>query len=306
MFYTFCLRLLKETTKKRANRENTMAFHFFTLGGRQYWEDVFYYQKWRIQRHFRTHKYRLLDPWDIRRESGSFEVCRQAFIKAIEVYEIDPQNGSLVVLLYGLGKNKTIFQPLIEKLNDENISSVVMNYPSRQKSFEEHLEQLSFFLTHLEGITSVSFITEGSGCLLLRHLLASNFLQNKKINIKKVININPINTGSETCAYLSRFKIFNFLFGPSLKECSPTAVESLPFLSESISLGLIFCETYYQKLLKFLIHRYQSVDIPSEKKETDFSEHRISVLNYRLNIFKNKNLILSCVRFLREGTFQKF
>ena len=52
-------------------------FHFFTLGGKQFWEDVFYYQKWRIQRHYRTRKYRLLDNWDICRAKGTFEECRK-------------------------------------------------------------------------------------------------------------------------------------------------------------------------------------------------------------------------------------
>ena len=228
-----------------------MAFHFFTLGGRQYWEDVFYYQKWRIQRHFRTHKYRLLDHWDICRASGSFETCQQAFLKAIEVYEIEPQKGPLVILLYGLGQSKSVFRSLLKSLNKEEIACVAMNYPSRQKSFEEHLSQLDFFLTHLEGITSVSFVTVGSGCLLLRHLLSSRLVQDKRINISKIVNINPINIGSETCSFLSRFWLFNFILGPSLKECTPNAVEKLSPLPQNIPLGLIFCETYGQKILQF-------------------------------------------------------
>ncbi len=282
-----------------------MSFHFFTLGGRQYWEDVFYYQKWRIQRHFRTHKYRLLDHWDICRASGTFEACQKAFITAIEVYEIEPQKGSLVVLLYGLGQNKNIFRSLLKSLNKEGIACVAMNYPSRQKSFKEHLAQLDFFLTHLENITSISFITVGSGCLLLRHLLSSDLVQNKRINVDKVININPINTGSETLSFLSRFKIMNFILGPSLKECTPSAVETLPFLPKNISLGLIFCETYWQKIIQFLIHRYQGIDIPSELKETDFSDSRITIPNKHFNILNNQNLIFACLQFLKTGTFPK-
>lgn len=283
-----------------------MTFHFFTMGGKQYWEDVFYYQKWRIQRHFRTHKYRLLDQWDICRESGSFESCRKKFVKAIDVYEIEPQKGSLVVLLYGLGKNKNIFRPLTEAMDKEDVSFVVMNYPSRKKNFKEHLQQLDFFLTHLEGITSISFITEGSGCLLLRHFLSSDLVQNKKINIGKVININPINKGSETYSFLSRFKIFNFVLGPCLKECTPSAVQKLPALPDNVPLGLIFCDTYYQKILASFVHRYQEIDIPSEIKETDFSNSYIYIKNNHFNIMNNKNLIFSCLQFLREGMLKKF
>ena len=47
-----------------------MRFEFFTMGGSQLWEDVFFYQKWRIQRNYRTKEYRLLDPWDIQRHTA--------------------------------------------------------------------------------------------------------------------------------------------------------------------------------------------------------------------------------------------
>ena len=61
-----------------------MKFNFFTFGGSVFWEDVFFYQKWRIQRNCCTKKYRLLDSWDIRRASGTFEDCQKAFIKYIQ------------------------------------------------------------------------------------------------------------------------------------------------------------------------------------------------------------------------------
>ena len=68
-----------------------MRFDFFTLGGSQFWEDVFFYQKWRIQRNYKTKQYRLLDNWDIRRAEGRFENCRRAFLKYIEVFQLSRQ-----------------------------------------------------------------------------------------------------------------------------------------------------------------------------------------------------------------------
>ena len=52
-----------------------MKFDFFTLGGRFRWEDIYNYQGWRIQRHVKNRRYRLLDSNDVRRDSGSFAHC---------------------------------------------------------------------------------------------------------------------------------------------------------------------------------------------------------------------------------------
>ena len=86
-----------------------MAFCFFTMGGKQFWEDFLFYQKWRIQRHWRTKKYRLLDKWDICRATGTFEECRTSLVKMIEAYEIKRQSGKLVILIHGLGESKNVF-----------------------------------------------------------------------------------------------------------------------------------------------------------------------------------------------------
>ena len=57
-----------------------MSFDFFTFGGNRNWGDIFFYQKWRIQRNINAKEYRLLDPWDISRKDGSFEECRKKFV----------------------------------------------------------------------------------------------------------------------------------------------------------------------------------------------------------------------------------
>ena len=74
-----------------------MNIDFYTFGGSFFWEDVFFYQKWRIQRHCFTKRYRLLDSWDIRRASGTFEKCQKAFIKYMDCYEITKQNSHMVI-----------------------------------------------------------------------------------------------------------------------------------------------------------------------------------------------------------------
>lgn len=273
-------------------------FKFFTLGGKQFWEDVFYYQKWRIQRHWRTRKYRLLDNWDICRAKGTFEECRQAFVTFIEIYEIPRQSGKLVMLIHGLGESKNIFKPLIKPLEENGYNVVAINYPSTRKSIKAHIDQLDFFLTHTEDISEVSFITKGTGCLLLRYLLNASFEWSKKFEIGKIININPVNMGSEVCAVLARFRIFNFIFGKALKECSPQNADSVPTLPENYPLGLLFCETYFDKIISPITTRYKGIDVPGDTKEEDFSPFYKRIKNSHLNVFDNEKLVRSCISFL--------
>ena len=159
-------------------------FRFFTFGGKQFWEDVFYYQKWRIQKHYRSKKYRLLDNWDICRASGSFEECRKAFVDFIEVFEIPRQSGHLVILIHGLGENKNMFKPMIKPLEERGFNVAAVNYPSSRQSLKESAEQFAFFLEHTEDVKNVSFITNGAGCLLLRYLLADDTKWKQKFRIK--------------------------------------------------------------------------------------------------------------------------
>lgn len=124
-----------------------MGFEFFTFGGSQFWADVFFYQKWRIQRNCVSKSYRLLDSWDIVRHRGTFEECRKAFVNYIDIYELPRQSGPMIVMLHGFGENKNIFKPLWRKALDRGYMAAAVNYPSMQCNIESHVRQLIFCLT---------------------------------------------------------------------------------------------------------------------------------------------------------------
>ncbi len=281
-----------------------MNFNFFTFGGSQLWEDVFFYQKWRIQRHYRSKKYRLLDNWDIQRASGGFEDCRKAFVKFIEVYEIPRQQGELIILLHGLGETKSIFRSLWRKLAEEGYNVAAINYPSTRKPMRHLIKQLEFFLTHCEDINKVSFITKGAGCLLLRMLLSNTYGWQDKFRLNKVININPINKGSDLFDLMSRLSIFNFLFGPMLKESTPQYAKSISKLPSEVNSGIILCDTWVNLLTRPIIEKFKGVKIKSEFEEKDFASQCIQIKNKGFNIFKNHKTIQACLDFLSKGNFE--
>ena len=280
-----------------------MRFQFYTLGGKQFWEDVFFYQKWRIQRHYKRKIFRLLDNWDICRAEGSFETCRKAFVKYIEVYEIPRQAGELVVMLHGLGETKSMFRPLWRVLTDEGYHVAALNYPSTKKSMKQHLQQLDFFLTHCEDISKVSFITYGSGALLLRRLLAETFEWQNNFKISRIININPNNCGSDLFEILARYKFFNAVFGPMLKDCATSKARFVSKLPADIDLGLIFSKPWYQRIFSFLTKRYEGFD-DALYSESAFSNNVVEAEGLYWNVISNPNLIKACRSFLKTGKFR--
>lgn len=280
-----------------------MTFPFFTLGGKQFWEDVFYYQKWRIQRHYRSKKYRLLDNWDIRRAEGSFEDCRTAFVRFIEACELPRQSGELVILIHGLGGTKSSFKPLWKYLSQNGYNVAAVNYPSTRKPLDTHVQQLDFFLSHIEDIDKVSFITKGAGCLILRQLLTNNVNWYDKFKIGNIVNINPINCGSSIFDVLSKNRFFKFILGPMLSDCTPQKVLNMPRYSSDIKTGTIFCETYKDKIARPIIEKYKSIPLKGDITETDFSTKHITIKNAGRDIFTNKQVLKNCLQYLREADF---
>ena len=141
-----------------------MRESFYTCGGSHFWEDVFFYQKWRIQRNHVTKECRLLDNWDIRRHEGSFEECRRAFVKYIEAYEIARQKGHMIIMLHSLGESKNIFKPLWRRALKNDFLVAAVNYPSTQKDLASHIKRLHFFFDHFEDVHTVALVAHGAGC----------------------------------------------------------------------------------------------------------------------------------------------
>ena len=281
-----------------------MKFNFFTFGGSQFWEDVFFYQKWRIQRNCHSKIYRLLDNWDIKRAEGSFETCRKAFVKFIEVYEIPRQSGELVILLHGLGETKSIFRPLWKILVKEGYNVAAINCPSTRKPMKYHIRQLEFFLNHCEDINKVSFITKGAGCLLLRMLIANTYGWQDNFKISRVINVNPINRGSDFFDIISRFAPFNWLLGPMLKECRPLDAQSISRLPAEIDTGLIFCETWPEKIFSPITEKFKGMPLKLEVSEKDFASKITTIKNTYYNVFNNPEVLDACLKFLKDGNFK--
>ncbi len=277
-----------------------MKFNFFTFGGALFWEDVFFYQKWRIQRNCNTKTYRLLDSWDIRRASGSFEECQKAFIRYIDSYEITKQQGKMVVLLHGYTDGKNIFKRLWRKLVLTNATVAAINYPSLFRSSLASAHQLLFFLNHMEDIDEVSFVTKGAGNLVLRQALnLPPELQTfrEKMRIGNIVEINPVVRGSLLCDFISRFKLLRLICGPMLPEMTEKGLKSLPSLPKQINSLKIFSKskTYLAFIRLLQICKFPTDETPYQKKNALFIE------GSTFRTLDNEKILNYTVKFINNG-----
>jgi len=277
-----------------------MKFDFFTYGGAVFWEDVFFYQKWRIQRNCFTKKYRLLDSWDIRRASGNFETCQKAFIKYIESYEITKQQGKLIVLLHGYGDGKNIFKPLWRKLAFTNSVIAAINYPSLFHSALASAHQLLFFLNHMEDIDEVSFVTKGAGNLVLHHAFNLPYELQKfqeRMRIGNIVEINPVIKPKLLCELLSRLKFIRAPFGPMIKDFTEESIKNLPSLPSQFKVLKIFSDSkIYLLYLRFL----RKCFIPIEDN-TNIDKASVYIQRNSGTALENEEVLNVTVKFLQNG-----
>lgn len=280
-----------------------MKDDFYTFGGGHFWEDVFFYQKWRIQRNYITKKCRLLDNWDIRRHEGYFEECRQAFVKYIEAYEIARQKGHMIIMIHSLGQSKNIFKPLWRKALKVGFLAAAVNYPSSQKNLDAHVKHFHFFLDHLEDIDTISFVTLGTGSAILQKLLADKADWQSRLKISRIVEVAPYTNGSALLDLLSKNKLSGFVIGPMGQDMAPEKIKKLPQI-KGIDTGIILSNpSLAERVLETITNTKQSNLSPEEVLATTKAKEVIEIRDHHLNLFNNDQISNSVVNFLKLGKF---
>ena len=281
-----------------------MSFNFYTLGGSQFWEDVFYYQKWRIQRNYKTKKYRLLDNWDIRRTEGSFENCRRAFLKYIEAFQLSRQKGHMVIMLHGLADSKNIFKPLWRDVIKTGLLAAAINYPSTRKRIDGHIRQFDFFMNHLEDIEEVSFVTKGVGSLILNKALSFDSPWQHKIKINRIVEINPVSENTTSFfVTLSKFRFFNWLLGPMLQELKPDVIQKISFPINEERIGVIQYNSFFSMLGEWLPESFKKYFSRMSDMKSKKTKNFISFRSWKICPLKDERVLQKCVKFLTKGEF---
>lgn len=279
-----------------------MNFDFFTFGGLYYWEDVFNYHNWVIQKNVKTNKYRLLDNHNIRRYAGSFEECKNTLLKYIEAYELPHTYDDSIILLHDFAKTKKSMKAIADSLRDIKANIITINYTSLLKGVNYHSTSLSAFIKNLQNKNNLYFINDGAGCLILRKMLGAcnNF---RSLKIKGIIDINPINSGSEIAEILKKNKLCQHLLGPMLSDISIKKATLIPKLPKDIPHGIIFSPSRRARFLKRLFSRYESIPPLTPPSEQSYARNVTWIKHIGSSSLNNTELFLQCKHFIEEGSF---
>jgi len=277
---------------------------FFTLGGRFCWEDVFNYQNWVIQKHCHKNKYRLIDPHNIRRESGSFEQCRETLFQFMRAYELDKLYADTVILLPGYGRTKNSLFELAEYLKKLPMNVVIFSYASLKKNISYHAQMLLQFIKNIQPGGNISIINYGASCLVTRAMISrsNNFHAH---NIFRVLDINPLNSGSDLAELLVDKPIISALLGPMLADIQTPQAVKIPKLPRDIEHGIIFCPTKGLNIIKSLLAKYESFPFSSPPSETSYAKNIVSVENPTWFPLQNPLLFEYCRNYIENGQFAK-
>ncbi len=143
-----------------------------TLGGKQFWADELLFYQWRIQRNVSTDKYRLLDEYDMRHASGTFEECRAALEHIKQEQHLTRMTGKAVVVLHGLVRSRASMESLCDYLHEKgNYQVFNVGYPSTQSEIGEYARSLRHVINNLDGIEEINFVAHSMGNIVVRHYL---------------------------------------------------------------------------------------------------------------------------------------
>ena len=280
-----------------------MRFTFFTLGGKQFWQDLFFYQGWRIQRNL-SGKFRLLDPWDICRESGTLKKCQNTFVRFVGVYQMLKQRDKAVIFLHGWGRSKDIFKRMAKENESEERLSIAINYPSLFKEPSVLVAHIGILLEDLHHVKEVCFVAKGLGGLLLRYLLAKTNWR-KYFKISRIVLIDSPIDDWGLISILRKYKFGRKLLGPAMQLYEKENIAKLPDFPKNIEVGVLTTwHPLFKALLKIFPKSWKNLFPSAKASHLEYAKDIYSLKYYGLNPCSRTKVIDACFSFLKNGKFK--
>jgi len=194
------------------------------LGAEQLWSDDFVYGSWRIQASAISGQYRLLDPMDVRRTSGTQQQCRDAFLALRRSEKLPSLDGRAVITLHGFGRSRDHMASLGTLLEQQGkFTWINVSYASTRRSLDDHAESLAHIIDGLEGIDEINFVCHSLGNLIVRRYLGEAAQPNARWKpdprIKRMVMLGPPNNGAQLAQVIAELLNDNdfarFVAGPS-------------------------------------------------------------------------------------------
>lgn len=272
----------------------------WTLGGRQFWADEYFYAGWRIQQNIYTNHYRLLDPDNVRQAWGDYEACRTAFEKIRVNKDISAGSSHLVIIVHGLFRSRFHMSVITETIKEAGFEPAAIDYPSTGRALADHARQLKKIIRRYDGADTVSFVTHSMGGLVVRSLFKEESWK-KNIIPHRLVMIAPPNQGAEVARQFQNVPFYRQVTGPSGEQLVEEAKTlPVPDIEFGIIAGKLDSPIGFSSIIEGKNDGLVAVENTRLKGSSAFKiisgDH-----NSLPHLEKTQNLVLD---FLAEGRFQ--
>lgn len=263
-----------------------------TFGGRRLWTDLRIQNSWRVQRHVRTGKCRLLDEKDWQWHVGDEASQIGAMNQNIQEGAIAASRPHAVVLVHGLGRSNHCLFALARTFKKQGYEVIDFNYASNQATIEIHAASLNRCLDALHGVETVHFVTHSLGGIVLRKAFAERSNWNEQLKLGRAVLITAPNQGSAVARILCGYTLLNSLFGPPLRQLSD------PHLGEFSPLPLPFATIGATVNYLPLLKGENDTLVTVEESKLKGAEQHLTVKASHAFVMSNKQVITFVCDFL--------
>jgi hypothetical protein len=274
---------------------------FWTLGGKQYWADVFIYGGWRIQKNIFSGHFRLLDTEDIRRGWGDYKHCRDLFENKRQEKNITLKSPHMVIVVHGILRSKDMLSKMVNRLQKAGYEARAINYPSTRGTIADHARRLELLISRLEDVDTLSLVTHSMGGIIVRKMFDENYSWPASINRGRLVMIAPPNHGSEVAKRLDDIPLYGLITGKSGRELKTDKIKSLPIpeLEFGIIAGKVDGGINFRHLISEENDGTVSVNTTRLEKATDF----ILLKGSHNSLPRQDDVIDKTINFLKTGSF---
>lgn len=276
-----------------------------TLGGRQFWGDVCYFQGYRIQQNVITQHYRLLDPEDVRKAWGTLNECQQALAKIADQMQLKPMNGKAVILIHGIIRSSKSFSKMADALKTEGYLVVGFDYPSTRLTMTSSAEYLEKTMASLEGIEEIDLVCHSMGGLLARTYL-QNVGSGRDPRIHRMVMLGTPNHGAEMANLLKKNVAFQWTLGPAGQQLAQDPqghIANLP--TPSFEFGIIAGARGTESGWNPLIPGDDDGTVSLKSAQLSGAMDFMTVHSLHSFIIEDPEGIAAVVRFLQTGCFRE-